>query len=451
MRAHLLVSVGFVFSTLASPVHSSSAVASTNLIDVLSNAAPALGKGTTAPISSLLSHLTQSSAQSATPNSAQSALSRIKGIFSNRVPSVQDAATKLIAAGLIPPEIVSFLNGYFDSELNADNNHNPPPNQHIYPFKGPEDAPYSLSEDTLRSAIHIPESFSYGRNGKTPVILVPGTAVPAGSTFHFSFSKLGDSAPVEVAWVNIPRASLSNAQVNAEYVAYAINYISALCAGKNVAVITWSQGSLDTQWTLKYWPSTRRAVDDFVAISPDYHGTIEQFFCPELDYVACTPSIWQQSWEANFIQTLRADDGDSAYVPTTTVYSSFDEIVEPQSGANASGILFDARGVGVTNAHIQTVCAGGPAAGFYTHEGVLYNPLAWALAIDAITHPGPANLSRVDLAKVCQRILPPALGLNDLFGTEGLLLIAVAEILSYHPRTTHEPPIKGYASQNQTR
>lgn len=158
---------------------------------------------------------------------------------------------------------------------------------------------------------------------------MPGTATPAGSTYHFSFSKLGHSTAVDVAWVNIPRPSLPDAQGNSEYVTYAINYISALCAGKGVAVICWSKRGLNTQWALKYWPSTRAVVQDLIAISPDFHGTIaEAAVCPALTFVICNPAIWQQAWEAEFIRTLRSEEGDSAYVPTTVVYSSFDEIVQ---------------------------------------------------------------------------------------------------------------------------
>lgn len=363
-----------------------------------------------------------------------------------------DVACTITFSGLVSADVLSLLNGYLDSDLNSLHNQNPAPSQNIYPSKAKEDAPYSTPEEKLRAAIHIPDSFSYGQKGKTPVILVPGTAIPAGTTYYYSFSKLGNNSSIDVVWVNLPRASLSDAQVSAEYVAYAINYISALCAGQNMSVISWSQGGLNTQWALKYWPSTRAVVKVFVAMSPDFHGTMVEFFiCPALTFVACTPSIWQQAWEAEFIRTLRDDGGDSAYVPTTTVYSSFDEIVEPMSGANASAILADARGVGVTNVHLQTVCAGQPAGGVYTHEGVLYNSLAWALAIDAITHEGPADLSRLDLAQVCQQELPPALDLEDLLGTEGLMLVAVAELLAYQPQATSEPLTKAYATyENKT-
>jgi hypothetical protein len=96
--------------------------------------------------------------------------------------------------------------------------------------------------------------------------------------------------------------------------------------------------------------------------------------------------VIQQEYNSNFIATIRSNGGDSAYVTTTTVFSSTDEIVQPQSPvAGASAFLLDARGVGVTNNQVQAVCGGlGPAGTFYTHEGVLYNPLAYALTVDAL-------------------------------------------------------------------
>lgn len=418
-------------------------VASKPLLDTLSNAANEHESNVLSDLVSAL-HQVGSIPPPSTPEEALSVLQHSSGL-SEGFSSIVDVAHGITAAGLIPPEILSFLNGYIDSELNSLDNRNPAPKDEIYP-KSSEDAPYSLPEETLRSAIHVPETFDYGRNGKTPVILVPGTAVPSGTTWYYSFSKLGNSTDADVVWVNLPRASLSDAQVNAEYVAYAINYISSLCA-KPAALISWSQGGLNTQWALKYWPSTRPALQDFIAMSPDFHGTIvEAAVCPALSYIACTPSVLQQSYISQFIQTLRSTSGDSAYVPTTIVYSSFDEIVEPMSGRNASAILEDTRDVGVTLAHLQTICPGQPAGGFYTHEGVLYNPLAWALAIDAITHPGPGRLARLDLKQVCRMALAPELDLFDLLGTEGLLLIAAAELVTYGPQVAREPRIAGYAS-----
>lgn len=358
-----------------------------------------------------------------------------------------DAVVNLVLSAAIPGEILSLLNGYADQQLNALDNKNPPvTDKSIYPVKAPGAAPYSVMEKNLREAIYIPESFKYGKDWKKPVVLVPGTAVPAGLTYSFSFARLATAVlEADVVWVNVARASLIDIRVSSEYVAYAMNYISAV-SDSNVAVISWSQGGLNTQWSFKYWPSTRDVVDDFVAISPDFRGTvIADTACPLLSPVYCTPSLFQQRYETDFIKSLRLDGEDSAYVPTTTLYSSSDEIVQPQSGDNASAMLGDVRGTGVTSNHAQTVCALQPAGGAYLHEGMLYNPLSWALAADALRHEGPGDVSRIDVEKVCADLIAPQLGLDDLLGSEGLLLVAVAEQLAYFPKAFNEPAVADYA------
>ncbi|KAL4889261.1 hypothetical protein BDV59DRAFT_205387 [Aspergillus ambiguus] len=423
-----------------------------DLLSILSNSAndPSLGDANlSSALSFIVSNLTDAdSSRSPADLSVQSTLKKIDATFAKRPRDIISAAKAITAAGLIPPDILALLNGYQNQGLNSIHNKNPAPSGlNIYPTKATGDAPYSIPEDDLRAAIHIPSSFSYGRNGKKPLILVPGTACPAGTTFHFNFAKFASTVPnADVVWINIPGASLNDAQINAEYAAYAINYISAL-SNSHVAALGWSQGNLNIQWALKYWPSTRGVLDDFIAMSPDFHGTIvRDVACPLLGTLICTPSLWQQGWSTEFVHTIRRDGGDSAYVPTTTIYSTFDEIVEPMSGPHASALLGDSRGVGVTNNHIQTICPLKAAGGIYTHEGLLYNPLAWKLAADAFNNPGPGQIQRLDLDSVCAEALAPPLDLSDVVGTHGVLLVAVAELLAYLPKTTKEPLIAGYAS-----
>ncbi|KAJ9364798.1 putative lipase [Paecilomyces variotii] len=453
----ICIGASLLDSSLAWPVsnfgsslrrQTSSTSTGSDILTVLKNVAdnPSVsGNNTSETAANILSGL-QGNSNGNNTQSIKVALDAIAEIFSSGIEDIAQASDELIAKGLIPSDIFDLLNGYADFSLNSISNVNTrSPSSTIYPSKSSDDAPYSLDENTLRGAIYIPPSFSYGANGKKPIILVPGTAVPAGTTYYFSFSKINEAANVDPVWVNIPSASLGDAQVNSEYVAYAINYISDV-SSSNVTVLSWSQGGLDTQWALKYWPSTRDAVEDFIAISPDFHGTIIQaLVCPGFPSYPCTPSIWQQGWDANFIKTLRDDDGDSAYVPTTTLYSTYDEIVQPMSGPSASAFLSDARDVGVTNNHLQTICANQPAGGYYTHEGVLYNPLAWALAVDAINNDGPGDPSRLNLSEICSRSIPPQLQLDDVLGTEGLLLVALVEILGYGNRATSEPPTVSYA------
>ena len=358
------------------------------------------------------------------------------------------AAAKLVTQGLTTDNVAQALD-YVDGLLNgenSENNNNPiKPTSPVYPKAGSKDAPYSLSEAALRAAIHIPSTFQYGKKGAPqPIILVPGTGNTGYLTFQGNLIPLLQGSTIaDPVWLNIPGLLLNDAQLNAEYVAYAINYIHGISNSRKIAVAAWSQGNIDSQWAYKYWPSTRALVTDHVGFSPDYHGTVIANII-EIPGAPLPPSILQQAYDSDFITTLRRNGGDSSYVPTTNIYSGFiDEIVEPQSGTAASGRLLNARGAGVSNNEVQVVCAGQLAGSLYTHEGTLYNPLGFALLKDALAKKGEGRPSRLDLGSVCNDFLTPGLVLSDLLETENSVVIAAAAILTYPERLFEEPAIKG--------
>lgn len=277
------------------------------------------------------------------------------------------------------------------------------------------------------------------------MLLVPGTGSYGGVNFQNNFYKILKATNyADPFWLNIPGAQLGDVQVAAEYVAYAVNYMQCQ-SGRTIAGLSWSQGSLDFQWAFKYWPSTRASTTDHIAISPDYHGTIfANALCAALP---CDPSVLQQEYTSKFIKTLRADGGDSAYVPTTNVFSGFfDEIVEPQQVPFASGQLSDARRVGVTNTEVQIDCAGQPAGSLYGHETVLINPLAAALALDALRFDGPGRIERLNLPETCSKYIASPLSFEDFLLTEGLIPLAGYYLVTYLPKSTVEPPIMPYAT-----
>ncbi|KAL5117157.1 hypothetical protein ACEQ8H_004982 [Pleosporales sp. CAS-2024a] len=365
------------------------------------------------------------------------------------------AVASQIATGLGPlldGTLTSIVTGGIADGENSISNNNPVI-RNVYNIEG--DAPYSLTEDALRKAIYIPSSFSYGSDNKRPVIMVPGTGAYGGFNFGSNLRKLLQGQWfADPVWLNIPGAMLDDAQKNAEYVAYAINYISALSRSNknNLAVVSWSQGGLDTQWAFKYWPSTRKLVQDFLPVSPDFRGTVlANLLClaPNSDTnmdPLCPPSVVQQEATSNYVARLRSGGGDSAYVPTTTFYSSFfDEIVEPQQGTGASAYMLDARQVGVSNIEVQAVCAGRLGGSFYDHAGVLFNPLTFALIVDALTHDGPGNVGRLHLASVCSLYAAPGLGLDDVIATQALIPIAGVALLAYADKRSAEPAVVSYA------
>lgn len=315
----------------------------------------------------------------------------------------------------------------------------------MYPKAGGCDAPYSVSESSLRSAIFIPETFTYG--AKPPVVLFPGTGLTGYVSFRGNFIPLLTGVEwADPVWVNVPGLLLEDVQVNAEYAAYALNYIASLTS-RNVSIIAWSQGNIDSQWAFKHWPSTRRTTSDHVAISADYKGTVIANVA-DMSGITNDASLVQQEAGSDLLATLRSNGGDSGYVPTTSVYSGFlDEIVQPQSGPGASAFLLDARGVGVTNAEAQVVCRGQPGGGFYSHGGLLASSLAIALAKDALTNEGPGEVSRLDLADVCGAYLAPGLGLREFLVTGEAVIIGLLASVLHLPKVAVEPRIKEYATR----
>ncbi|KAK8128954.1 hypothetical protein PG984_010062 [Apiospora sp. TS-2023a] len=393
----------------------------------------------------------------ATPTSLPEVQKTLQSIYGSATPTnlFKNVALQL-GAGLGPQgggkDLTTIIEGYTKGE-NSVNNPNNPTNvsRPIYPTAATGDAPYSVPEAQLRAAIHIPADFTFG--SKPPVLFVPGTWSYGGSVFGSNLRKLLTGSPhADPVWLNVPGGMMRDAQVNSEYIAYAINYLSAIC-NSSLTVVSWSQGGLDTQWAFTFWPSTRARVSNFLPVSPDYHGTVlANVLClsadSELGLGLCDPSVIQQEYTSKYIATLRAAGGDSAYVPTTTFYSGFfDEIVQPQHGTDASAYLLDARGVGVINVEPQVVCPpGSPGASFYGHAGMLYHPLTYALIEDALTH-GSSNLSRVDVAEVCSSYAAPGLGLDDVLATAALIPVALGIMLTSPDKRMVEPEIMPYARE----
>lgn len=326
-------------------------------------------------------------------------------------------------------------------------------NTTIYPQKAASDPIYSVDEATLKAAIKLPKGFTAGK--KMPVILVPGTGTTGTESFSSNFMKnLADDPMVEPVALDIPHNLLDDVQINAEFVAYSINSVSMMAGNKNVSVVTWSQGSIDMQWAVKYWTSTRAIVSDFVAISPDINGTtVASTLEPVQGAVSIPPSLHQQESDSMLIATLRANGGDSAFVPTTTIYSSFDQVVIPQVGDTASGYFKQDNGIPAANYQLQVVCGNNSAAGGnFTHEGVVYNSFTYAIALDAFSNPGPGDAKRLDLQKVCSAPLAPGLTAKDKAAMDGLGSTVQKNVLVYLATgntSSTEVPIRAYAVKDQ--
>ncbi|KAB8297917.1 hypothetical protein EYC80_001700 [Monilinia laxa] len=408
--------------------------------------------GTDVPV--LVKKLFSAAKPTATPTSIAQAQEWAAGVWGISDPSASPTpsanvianALQLILDGFTSSDLQAVLSGANSSDSSTKNVNDPVPSEKSFYNNVNGNAPFSVDEETLRAAIYIPPGFTWGK--KQPIVLSPGTGGYAYSHFASNIGKLlATTDYADPVYLNIPGALLSDAQVNAEYVAYALQYFYAMTSKKS-AIVTWSQGSLDTHWAFKYWPSIPSTVTDHIAMSPDYHGTVLAYIlCPGFEAgndIACVPSVLQQVYQSNFVNKLRSNNGDSAYVPTTTVYSLTDEIVQPQIGTASTGFLNDSRGVGVSNTYLQGACLGLPAGGLYTHAGVLYNPVAYALLTDALLNDGPGSFDRV--SDQCGNIAAPGITLSDVIETQATIPVTALNIFLYKDRVTNEPEIKSYAT-----
>lgn len=84
-------------------------------------------------------------------------------------------------------------------------------------------------------------------NPKSPVYITDRSFLMLGGygsqcyTANFG-KKLQGSDVADPVYLNIPDYLLDDAQVNGEYVAYALKYVSAVSGGRKVGAITLSQG-----------------------------------------------------------------------------------------------------------------------------------------------------------------------------------------------------------------
>jgi hypothetical protein len=221
-------------------------------------------------------------------------LSGVASVYAAHPTDFIASGLDLVLNGLSPKDLVEDALAESPYPENSSSNINlRNPSSPIYPQNAPNDAPYSFSESTLRGAMYIPLEFTYGKI--PPVIFIPGTAATGGENWLPNFGKLFTGSDyADPVYLSIPGAQLNDIQLNSEFIAYAINYVSAMSGHKNVSLISWSAGSLGGQWAMTYWPSIRSVVSNFINISGDLHGTVLAYLlCPGFPQSPCAPSVLQ--------------------------------------------------------------------------------------------------------------------------------------------------------------
>jgi hypothetical protein len=274
-----------------------------------------------------------------------------------------------------------------------------------------------------------------------PVLLNPATGVTAEQNYSWNWEPALSRLGIPWCAYTAPNSTLNDIQTSGEYLVYAIRTMYAL-AHRRIAIMGHSQGGMSMRWALRFWPDTRTMLADVVGFSGSNHGTtvLGPGTCETL---GCPPADWQQLYQSPFIRALNSYAETFAGISYTEIYTHTDEVVQPNSGYDASAALHTGAGQ-ITNVATQQLCPGDVDE--HLAIGTI-DPVAYALAIDAITHPGPANVARVAREPgLCSKLYMPGVNplevntyLQILAGAPGLLSVAAGPLAT---ATTGAPVIK---------
>ena len=296
---------------------------------------------------------------------------------------------------------------------------------------------------------------------RPPILLVHGTFTAGWEQYEWSYIPILAELGYDVCTTTYPDRGLGDMQNSAEYVVHAVRRIHEM-TGQKVAIIGHSQGVAVPRWAIKWWPSVRNAVDDFVMMAGPNHGTViadpiglvgsvvgglSGIELPIGSEVAPLPAAFHQfSPDSEFNRATNINDETPGDVSYTAIYSLFDELVQPATPIPTAAVDFGQDNPAVTNFMIQDLCTG------YVVEHAalgLIDAVAFQVALDAINHPGPANIERAGGEALCGLPLLPSLSLNLAGAISGGAAIPPMEIENGLPSDLHlsvgEPPLRDYA------
>jgi hypothetical protein len=281
---------------------------------------------------------------------------------------------------------------------------------------------------------------------RTPVLLVPGTGEDP-DFFNWNYEPALARLGIPFCTVTLPEHGTADIQVAAEYVVSAIRRMHAR-TGHRIDVIGHSQGGMVPRWGLRFWPDTRRMVDDLVGLAASNHGTTA---ADAVCGTGCSAATWQQRDGSKFIAALNAGSETWRGISYTSVYTHLDEIVTPNQDAQTGSTALRTGPGAKSNVAVQDICPNDVADHLQLGSS---DAVGYALAIDALTHAGPADASRIPMTTCLAPAQPgvnPATGPSDAAASyakvaqqfnSGKVLSAEPPLACYVTRSCARPPLR---------
>lgn len=272
-------------------------------------------------------------------------------------------------------------------------------------------------------------------DGRDPILLVPGTDLTPKANYSWNYERAFAARHWPYCAVSLPHDTTGDIQIAGEYIVYALRAMASK-SGRQVDVVGYSQGGMLPRWALRFWPGTRSLVHDLVAIDPSNHGTLDADAACQ---GSCLPADWQQASTAHLIRALNSRAETFAGINYTVIFSRSDEIVVPNLDASGSSSLHTGGGR-IANIAVQQICPND--ASDHLAMGS-YDPVAYALVVDALTHPGVADPARIPLS-VCAQAFQPGVDPSTFPRDYGAYLAQIGRAQSGDPTVPAEPPLDCY-------
>jgi hypothetical protein len=303
-------------------------------------------------------------------------------------------------------------------------------------------APHAKRTDPAFTAslIYMSEALTchggLGHATRDPILLVPGTTLDPGINFSWNYERAFNQRHWPWCATTLPNEAMGNIQTAAQYIVYAIQRMHAI-AHRKIDILGYSQGGMVPRWSLKYWPSVRGMINDYVGIDPSNHGSLE---AAPVCSLKCAPALWQQTVHSRFLTALNSGPETWRGINYTVIYSHADEVVTPNLSAKGSSSLHTGHGA-IRNIAVQSICP----MDISDHLAMgTYDPIAYALAVDAFTHRGPARPSRIPRS-VCTQVFMPGIARSAFASDYATYVTHIATVLSTSRKTAAEPRLAAYA------
>jgi hypothetical protein len=296
----------------------------------------------------------------------------------------------------------------------------------------------TVSDPKLRASLSCSDDVA--TNPRPPVLMLPATTVTAAENYSWNWIPALRAQGFAVCTsdqVDDPQ-NMGDMQTRAEYLVYALRRVHELSGGKRISIIGHSQGGQIMRWPLRFWPDTRAMVGDVVGMAATNHGSD---IVPAMCVPTCSPALWQQRSDSQWYKALNSGQESFAGIDYTEIYSRTDEFVQPNLDDTGSSSLHGGPGR-ISNIALQDICPADTSE--HLRIGTT-DPVAWAIGLDAITHDGPADEHRIDLA-VCQQPRMP--GVDPVTGEASFAAAAavVMRELATAPKVAAEPVLRCYAT-----